>query len=73
VTTGEVIGNVSLEHKSNDAGRDRGRAAVGFGNFGSDEIAFHPKAHIIASARGEAIGPQVPQVTIARLSYSRGQ
>jgi WD40 repeat protein len=71
--TGELIGEVSLAKplvKPND--RDRGQGA-GFGTVGSDEIAFHPKAHIIACARGENLVGQVPQVSIARIRYSQMQ
>ena len=70
--TGRDIGSVSLEKKNDSSDRNRSRS-LNVGPFGSDEITFHPKVHIIACARGENLGPNVPQVSIARLQYSETQ
>ena len=74
-STGELVGELSLA-KTNERDRDirnsRGGGKAGFGTtVGADEIAFHPKAHLIACARGESITGPVPQVTIAKLHYTR--
>ncbi len=72
--TGALIGEVHLNKAHDRDSRDRGRnTSFGSGTMGADEIAFHPKAHIIAAARGENLVGQVPQVTIARLHYSQAQ
>ena len=77
--TGEEIGIVSLDNANTNANansnsRDRNRGMnVGAAVCGSDELAFHPKLNIIACARGENLGPNVPQVSIARLHYNRSQ
>jgi hypothetical protein len=47
-----------------------GHAGVG---GGADEIAFHPKAYVLACARGFSPGPpngpaQPPQISVARLA-----
>lgn len=65
--TGADVGFVSLERKND---RDRGRGSNnGYGMSGVDEIAFHPKMHVIACARGENLASNVPQVSIAKLDY----
>ncbi len=73
--SGEEIGIVSLDNANANANsRDRNRGMnVGAAVCGSDELAFHPKLDIIACARGENLGPNVPQVSIARLQYNRSQ
>jgi len=77
--TGEEIGILSLEKKNDNANanansRERNRGGTNFGAVcGSDELAFHPKSDIIACARGENLGPNVPQVSIARLQFNRSQ
>lgn len=70
--TGREVGTVSLERKNESRDRDRGRG-LNVGTSGSDEIVFHPKAHVIACARGENLGPNVPQVSIAQIQYSQTQ
>ena len=50
--TGELVGKVFL-------GRPKG---------GADEIAFHPKAHLLACARCDTGMGSSPAVTVARLS-----
>jgi len=66
-STGADVGFVSLERKND---RDRGRSFNnGYGMSGVDEIAFHPKMHVIACARGENLASNVPQVSIAKLDY----
>ncbi len=62
--SGEHIGTVSLS-KGNE--RDRGGNSRFGGGAGSDEIVFHPKAYILACARGQGISSQIPQVSIAKL------
>lgn len=67
-STGADVGFVSLDRK-NDRDRGRGSNSSGYGMSGVDEIAFHPKMHVIACARGENLASNVPQVSIAKLDY----
>mmetsp|Transcript_27873 Transcript_27873/g.34410 ORF Transcript_27873/g.34410 Transcript_27873/m.34410 type:complete len:407 (-) Transcript_27873:103-1323(-) len=61
--SGDLIGTVHL------ASSGRSGNSQKFGT-GADEVAFHPKSYILACARGDFIGSQVPQVTIAKLQIS---
>ena len=69
--TGERLGLVRLMTDEKAKIRERmGHAGVG---GGADEIAFHPKAYVLACARGFSPGPpsgpaQTPQISVARLA-----
>ena len=69
--TGERLGLVRLMTDDKARIRERmGHAGVG---GGADEIAFHPKAYVLACARGFSPGPpngpaQTPQMSVARLA-----
>ena len=63
--TGDHIGSISLSYKSQSSrfGPPGGSGPV--------EIAFHPKAHVLACARGDTQSSvQVPQVTVAKINLS---
>jgi THO complex subunit 3 len=60
--TGELVGKVSLT-----GGRNR----VGGGPSGADEIAFHPKAYLLACARCDSVS-HAP-LTIVKLKVERQQ
>jgi len=78
--TGEFVGKVSMsDNSNNNGGGGRNNRGGGFGGGGSgggdrnapgaDEIAFHPKAHIIACARCDSV--VYSPLTIMKLTLGR--
>lgn len=62
--TGEEVGKVKLTKDSPNKGETKNNAKAG----GADEIAFHPKAYLLACARCDAFASQ--PVTVAKISIT---